>query len=82
MILIGRDSVTRLVLEIPIFWRNEITKLREITRMKQIQMFLLLAVLIFAVTTLGQETKSAAGTVFRDCPDCPKNAAVKMRAYL
>ena len=58
--------------------------------MKQIQMFLLLAVLIFAVTTLGQETKSAAdasaptvstsgrapGTVFRDCPDCPEMVVV------
>ena len=58
--------------------------------MKQIQMFLLLAVLIFAVTTLGQETKSAAdasaptvstsgrapGTVFRDCPDCPEMVMV------
>src|SRR5437879_9957992 len=58
--------------------------------MKQIQMFLLLAVLIFAVITLGQETKSAAdasaptvstsgrapGTVFRDCPDCPEMVMV------
>lgn len=71
-------------------------KLKRIARMKQIQIFLLPAVLIFAVTALGQETKSAAdasaptvstsrrapGTVFRDCPDCRKNAAVKMRAYL
>ncbi len=53
--------------------------------MKQIQIFLLSAVLIFAVTAFGQDTKGAAdasapavaapgrvpGTVFRDCPDCP-----------
>ena len=58
--------------------------------MTQIQMFLVLAVLIFAVTALGQETKSAAdasgptvstsgrapGTVFRDCPDCPEMVMV------
>jgi formylglycine-generating enzyme required for sulfatase activity len=58
--------------------------------MKQIQIFLLSAVLIFVVTALGQETKSAAdasaatvstsgrapGTTFRDCPECPEMVVV------
>ena len=35
-------------------------KLKRIARMKQIQIFLLSAALIFVVTALGQETKSAA----------------------
>src|SRR6266436_7374091 len=58
--------------------------------MKQLQIFLLSAALIFAVTAFGQDTKSAAdasapaaatservpGTVFRDCPDCPEMVVI------
>ena len=58
--------------------------------MKQIQIFLLWAVLILALTAFGQDTKSVAdasapaaatsgrppGTVFRDCPDCPEMVVV------
>jgi formylglycine-generating enzyme required for sulfatase activity len=58
--------------------------------MKQIQILLLSAVLIFAVTAFGQDSRSAAdasapvvatsgrvpGTVFRDCPDCPEIVVV------
>jgi pimeloyl-ACP methyl ester carboxylesterase len=46
-------------MQIPIFWRNEITKLRKITRMKYIQMFLLLAVLISPVVVSGQQVASS-----------------------
>src|SRR6201998_647023 len=46
-------------MQIPIFWRNEITKLRKITRLKQIQMFLLLAVLISPVVVSGQQVASS-----------------------
>ena len=63
--------------------------------MKQIQMFLLLAVLIFVVTALGQETKSAAdasaptvptsgrapGTVLRDCPECPEMVVIPAGSF-
>src|SRR5437868_11639247 len=58
--------------------------------MKQIQIFLLWAVLILALTAFGQDTKSVAdasapaaaisgrvrGTVFRDCPDCPEMVVI------
>src|SRR5438105_14697940 len=58
--------------------------------MKQIQIFLLSAVLILALTVFGQDTKSVAdasapaaatserapGTVFRDCPDCPEMVVI------
>ncbi len=58
--------------------------------MKQTQIPLLSAVLIFAVIAFGQNTKSAAdasapavatsgrvpGTVFRDCPDCPEMVVI------
>src|SRR5436305_10409346 len=63
--------------------------------MKQIQMFLLLAVPIFVVTALGQETKSAAdasaptvptsgrapGTVLRDCPECPEMVVIPAGSF-
>src|SRR5438874_8316607 len=56
----------------------------------QIRIFLLLAVVIFTETALGQGTKSAApasasagptservpGVVFRDCPDCPEMVVI------
>jgi pimeloyl-ACP methyl ester carboxylesterase len=56
--------VTRLALEIPVFWRSEITKLWEkvTTRMKQIQMFLLLAVLISATVVSGQQVASGGSS--------------------
>src|ERR1700740_2984112 len=44
------------------FWRNEITKLREITRMKRIQMFLLLAVLISTVAVSAQQVASSGSS--------------------
>jgi formylglycine-generating enzyme required for sulfatase activity/alpha/beta superfamily hydrolase len=58
--------------------------------MKQIQIFLLSAALIFTGTAFGQDTNSAAdasaitvatsghvpGTVFRDCPDCPEMVVI------
>src|SRR6266566_2513094 len=58
--------------------------------MKQIQIFLLSAVLILALTVFGQDTKSVAdasapaaatsgrapGSVFRDCPDCPEMVVI------
>src|SRR5437868_13793075 len=63
--------------------------------MKQIQMFLLLAVLIFVVTALGQETKSAAdaspptvptsgrapGTVLPECPECPEMVVIPAGSF-
>src|SRR5437879_12204409 len=58
--------------------------------MKQIQIFLLSAVLILPLTAFGQDTTSVAdasapaaatsgrapGTVFRDCPDCPEMVVI------
>src|SRR5256885_6357087 len=53
--------------------------------MKQIRIFLLLAVLIFTVTALGQTVVTTPavvtsarvpGTVFRDCSDCPEMVVV------
>ena len=58
--------------------------------MKGIRTLLLSGVLVFAITAFGQDTKSAAdrgvpakatsggapGTMFRDCPDCPKMVVI------
>jgi pimeloyl-ACP methyl ester carboxylesterase len=50
------------VLEIPIFWRNEISKLRRVTRVKQIQMYLLLAMLLSAVAVFAQQAASGGNS--------------------
>jgi formylmethanofuran dehydrogenase subunit A len=55
--------VTRLVLEIPIFWRNEITKLRKITRMKLNRIFLSLVASLFTLFSSGQVTAQAPAPV-------------------
>jgi hypothetical protein len=41
------------VIEISTFWRNEITKLKGITRMKQTPMFLLLAALLISTVVVS-----------------------------
>lgn len=55
--------------------------------MKQIRNFLLSAVLVFAVTALGQDagntaTARAPGTVFRDCPDCPEMVVIRAGDFM